>query len=119
MEVSLEITKEPSKIIGKDDKLNVDLSILLDPEEENPMQVDVQAKVENNYMDLHAVAVSEGEGQADVRAEIHQGAAEDKGQVQLEVVETDMDKKKMKLKAKKEKKKSKQFSKAAEISSSF
>ena len=81
------------------------LGILIDPEEENPMQVDVQAKVEDKDMDLYAVDVCEEEGQADVRAEIHQGAAEDKGQVLLEVVETDMDKKKMKLKAKKEKKK--------------
>merc|ERR1711936_12103 len=76
--VRLEITELPPEKAGEDPKQDVKIGIVVDPDKENPMYVAVQAKVSDNEMDVEAKAATEGEGKAEVSAEIQKGTANNK-----------------------------------------
>ena len=77
----------------------------VDPDEEDHMIVNVQGQVEGGQMAVSTHAATEGEGQANVEAEIQHGAKKDKGEVEIVVCsETDSSSDEMNLKAGKTKK---------------
>ena len=84
VEVKLMIKKEPS-LPGEEGKLEYNLVINVDPDEEDHMIVDIHGKVDGGEMDVSTYAATEGEGQANVDAEIQHGDKTDKGEVEIVV----------------------------------
>merc|ERR1719435_426475 len=104
VEAKLVIKKEPA-LPGDDFKLEYNLVVNVDPDEEDHMIVDVQGQVEGGEMAVSTHAATEGEGQANVEAEIQHGVKKDKGEVEIVVCsETDSSSDEMNLKAGKKKK---------------
>jgi len=104
VEAKLVIKKEPA-LPGEEVKLEYDLIVNVDPDEEDHMIVNVQGQVEGGVMDVSTHAATEGEGQANVEAEIQHGAKKDKGELEIVVCsETDGSSDEMNLKAGKTKK---------------
>ena len=85
VEARLRIQKQPSKKPGEDDKFNYELTIDVDPDLKDHMTVDVHGQVDGGNMDVITHAATEGEGKADVRAEIQYGDEEDKDSVKMSV----------------------------------
>jgi len=104
VEAKLVIKKEPA-LPGEEVKLEYDLIVNVDPDEEDNMIVNVQGQVEGGEMDVSTHAATEGEGQANVEAEIQHGAKKDKGEVEIVVSsEAGSSSDEMNLKARKKKK---------------
>ena len=70
---------------GEDGKLEYNLVVNVDPDEEDHMIVDVHGEVDGGEMDVSTYAATEGEGQANVDAEIQHGDKTDKGEVEIVV----------------------------------
>jgi len=84
VEAKLVIKKETA-LPGEEVKLEYDLIVNVDPDEEDHMIVNVQGQVEGGEMDVSTHAATEGEGQANVEAEIQHGTKKDKGEVEIVV----------------------------------
>jgi len=86
VEVKLMMKKEPS-LHGETTNGNFEYNLKVDddPEEDDNMIVDVHGKVEGGEMTVSTHAANEGEGQAEVEAEIKYGDKKDKGDVEIVV----------------------------------
>merc|ERR1719260_613001 len=94
-------TEPPPEKAGEDPEQDVKMGIVVDPDKDNPMYVAVQAQVKDNKMKVHAKAVTEGEGKAEVGGEIKKGTAKDKDKIVLVLGGDNTDKAEMNLKAQK------------------
>merc|ERR1712142_984093 len=90
------------KEADEEDKFNYDLVLDIDPDEDDHMSVDVHGQVEGGEMTVATHAATEGEGKADVVAEIQYGDGKDKDEVVMIVSsESSSSSDEMKLKASK------------------
>jgi len=88
------------KEADEEDKFNYDLVLDIDPDEDDHMSVDVHGQVEGGEMTVATHAATEGEGKADVVAEIQYGDEKDKDEVVMIVSsESSSSSDEMKLKA--------------------
>ena len=114
IEARLEIQKEPSQNPEEDDKFKYDLSIDVDPDLKDHLSVDVHGQVDGRTMNVVTRAATEGEGMADVRAQIQYGDDKDEDEVELMVSDdSSSDSDEMKLVAGKNRKKSKRSKSSA------
>jgi len=86
VEAKLVIKKEPS-LHGEAVNGNFEYNLIVDvdPDEDDNMIVDVQGQVEGGEMNVSTHAATQGEGQAEVEAEIKYGDKKDKGEVEIVV----------------------------------
>jgi len=86
VEAKLMIKKEPS-LHGEaaNGNFEYNLTVNVDPDEDDNMIVDVHGQVEGGEMNVSTYAATEGEGQAEVEAEIKYGDKKDKDEVEIAV----------------------------------
>jgi len=84
VEAKLMMKKKPS-LHGEAAKFEYNLIVDDDPDEDDNMIVGVHGQVEGGEMTVSTHAANEGEGQAEVEAEIKYGDKKDKGDVEIVV----------------------------------